>query len=154
MRPFRAAVLIAIVLGCAHCAGPISRLPDLDKASLQAEQRTEQIAQMRDYYAGVSRVDRVAFRLRVANRPFCHGWESAQIGLHAVTPRSLPHRFRSFASAALAVGWSRPTVISVAEASPAAQAGIRGHDEITALDGELPDAQPNRVLLLSATSMR
>lgn len=137
MRPLRAAVPIAIVLGCAHCAGPVSRLPELDKTAVQAEQRTEQIAQMRDYYAGLSRVDRVAFRLRVANRPFCHGWESAQIGLHAVTPRSLPHRFRSFASEALAIGWSRPTAISVVEGSPAAQAGIREHDEITALDGEL-----------------
>jgi hypothetical protein len=136
MRPVRA-ILIATALGCAHCAGPVSRLPELDKAAVQAEQRTEQIAQMRDYYAGLRRVDRVAYRLRVANRPFCHGWESAQIGLYAVTPRSLPRRFRSFASEALGIGWSRPTVISVAEASPAAQAGIRESDEIIALDGEL-----------------
>jgi hypothetical protein len=62
---------------------------------------------------------------------------SAQIGLYAVTPRSLPRHFRSFAAEALDLTWVRPTVISVSDHSPAANAGIRDHDEIIALNGEL-----------------
>jgi hypothetical protein len=54
-----------------------------------------------------------------------------------VTPRSLPRHFRSFAAEALDLTWARPTVISVSDGSPAAQAGIRDHDELVALNGEL-----------------
>lgn len=92
---------------------------------------------MRSYYAGLHRVDNVAFQLRVANVEFCKKQVSAQIGLHAVTPQSLPAHFRSFATEALNLTWARPTVISVDDNSPAAQAGIRDHDEIIALNGEL-----------------
>lgn len=128
--------VVCLVAACAACA-PVSRLPDLDAKAVAAEQRREQIAQMRTYYAAVHRVDNVAFRLRVANREFCKTRVSAQIGLDAVTPRSLPKHFRSFAAEALDLTWARPTVISVADGSPAAKAGIRDHDEIVALDGAL-----------------
>lgn len=132
-RKVAALLCLMALTGCA----PVSRLPDLDAKEVAAEQRREQIAQMRSYYAAVHRVDSVAFRLRVANRVFCKDRISAQIGLYAVTPRSLPRHFRSFAAEALDLAWARPTVISVADGSPAAQAGIRDHDEIIALNGEL-----------------
>jgi len=138
LRP-RAAVLVLVllpVLAGAGCA-PVARLPALDQKAVEAEQRREQIAQMRSYYAAVHRVDNVAFRIRVANSNFCKDKVSAQIGLYAVTPRSLPHRFHSFAAEALDLTWARPTVISISDGSPAAAAGIRDHDEIIALDGEL-----------------
>jgi len=131
----RAAVLL-LVLACAGCT-PVSRLPALDAKAVAAEQRREQISQMRSYYTGLHRVDNVAFQLRVANVAFCKKQISAQIGLYAVTPQSLPQHFRSFAAEALNLTWARPTVISVADNLPAAQAGIRDHDEIIALDGEL-----------------
>ena len=132
----RVALLCLLAFVAAGCA-PVSRLPDLDAKAVAAEQRREQIAQMRSYYAAIHRVDNVAFRLRVANRTFCKDRVSAQIGLYAVTPRSLPRHFRSFAAEALDVTWARPTVISVSDGSPAAQAGIRDHDELVALNGEL-----------------
>lgn len=135
MLRLRAAVLL-LVLVCAGCT-PVSRLPALDAKAVEAEQRREQIAQMRSYYAGLRRVDNVAFQLRVANVEFCKKKVSAQIGVYAVTPQSLPQHFRAFASEALDLTWARPTVISVDDGSPAAQAGIRDHDEIIALNGEL-----------------
>jgi hypothetical protein len=128
--------VLLFVLACAGCK-PVSRLPALDEKAVAAEQRREQIAQMRSYYAGLHRVDNVAFQLRVANVEFCKKQVSAQIGLYAVTPQSLPRHFRSFASEALDLTWVRPTVISVSDNSPAARAGIRDHDEIIALNGEL-----------------
>ena len=95
---------------------------------------------MRSYFAGLHRVDNVAFKLRIANRPFCRQRVAPQIGLFAATAQSLPRRFHSFAGEAMGVGWTRPQVISVADGSPAAQAGIRERDEIVALNGELISA--------------
>jgi Zn-dependent protease with chaperone function len=127
--------LAGLLLGAA-CA-PVSRLPALPVEEVLAEQRLEQIAHIRKYYAELHRVDTVAFRIRVANRADCGGWESAQIGLYAATPQSLPSKYRSYSREALDLTWMRPTVISVVEGSPAALAGIVSGDEIIALNGEL-----------------
>lgn len=83
----------------------MSRLPQLPKDDVEAEKRTEQVAQMRAYFAELHRVDSVGFRIRTANRADCHGWETAQVGLTAVTPQSLPHRYRSFSAEALNLTW-------------------------------------------------
>ena len=127
---------MAMAALCAACAMPESRLPDLPQDAVAAEQRAQQIAQLRRYYAELRRVDSVAFRLRTANVADCKDWVSAQIGVYAVTPRSLPRRYQSYAAEALNIGWTRPTAISVADESPAAKAGIRVGDEITAFNGE------------------
>lgn len=127
---------IAGALLCAACATPVSRLPQLAQDEIDAEQRRQQIAQMRDYYGQLHRVDTVAFRIRTANRADCNG-EVAQIGLFAATPQSLPRKYRSYAQEALGLSWARPTAISVVEGSPAAQAGIVTGDSVIALNGEL-----------------
>ena len=64
MRACRWAGVIAGLWLCAGCAAPESRLPDLPAQEVAAEQRRQQIAQMRDYYAQVARIDNVAFRIR------------------------------------------------------------------------------------------
>lgn len=115
----------------------MSRLPQLPKSEVDAERRTEQVAQIREYFAQLHRVDTAAFRIRTANRADCKERVSAQIGLYAATPQSLPRKYKTFASEALHLTWARPTVISVVDGSPAAQAGIANSDEITALNGEL-----------------
>lgn len=120
---------------CAGC-GPVSKLPALDQDEVKAEQRREQIAQMRGYFSELHRVTSVAYRIRVANRSFCRERVAALIGVFAATPQSLPRRFRSFAHEAMDLSWARPTVISLVDDSPASQAGIRDHDELISLDGE------------------
>lgn len=129
------AVLTGVVLVGA-CA-PVSKLPALPADEVRAEQRLEQIAYIRKYYAELHRVDTVAFRIRTANSADCHGWGSPQIGLHAATPQSLPSKYRSYSREALDLTWMRPTVISVVDGSPADKAGIVKGDEITSLNGEL-----------------
>ena len=121
---------------CAACAGPVTSLPPLPKDAVEAERRSQQIAQIKDYFARLSRVDSVAFRIRTANRADCKQSVSAQIGLYAVTPQSLPHKYRSYSAEALNLTWQRPTAISVVDGAPAAQAGIVAGDEIVAFDGE------------------
>lgn len=136
MRLYAWCVVSSVTLLGAACA-PVSKLPALPANEVLAEQRLEQIAHIRKYYTELHRVDTVAFRIRTANRADCDGWESAQIGLHAATPQSLPSRYRSYSREALDLTWMRPTVISVVEGSPAAAAGIVKGDEIVALNGEL-----------------
>lgn len=121
---------------CAACSGPASQLPSLSAEDVAAERRKQEIAQLRDYYAQLQRVDTVAFHIRTANRAECKDWISAQIGLHAVTPQSLPRKFKSFSAEALNLTWARPTVISVVDRSPAAVAGIKTGDELIAFNGE------------------
>lgn len=116
---------------------PESLLPALPQDEIDAEQRRQQIAHIRDYYGQVHRLDTVAFRMRVANRKDCKKWVSPQIGLYAATPDSLPRKYRSYAREALDITWARPTLISVVEGSPAAQAGLKRGDQITALNGDL-----------------
>lgn len=118
---------------CASCAVPISQLPGVSPDAVEAEHRTEQVAQIRDYYAQLARVDNVAFRLRVANREFCKT-TAAQIGMHAAAVESLPRKYRSYSNEALGVDWTKPTVISVADGSPAAAAGIKNGDQILRLN--------------------
>lgn len=103
---------------------------------VEAEQRKQQTDQLRDYFALLTRLDNVAFRLRVANRDDCKNWTWAQIGLNAGTVPSLPRKYRSFSHEALSVSWTRATVLSVAERSPAAAGGIKIGDQLLTVNNE------------------
>lgn len=118
---------------------PTSQLPDLPAGEVAAEQHKQQIDQIRDYFAALSRVDDVGFHIRVANREFCKNTE-AQIGLYAATVRSLPHKYRSYSQEALQLSWTQPTALAVASGSPAAVAGIKSGDQVLTLDNEVVPA--------------
>ena len=123
------------LLLCAACA-PVSKLPPLLGDEIKAEQRKQQIAQLRSYLGQLSRLDNVAFQLRVANRDDCEDRAWAQIGLIAGTVPSLPHKFRSFSHEALSVSWTHATVLTIADNSPAAAAGIKTGDELLTFNNE------------------
>jgi beta-barrel assembly-enhancing protease len=136
--------LIAGGLLCTAC-GPISKLPPLPSEEVEAERRKQQIDQIRDYFGQVSRLHSVAFRLRVANRDDCKDWVWAQIGLDAGTVTSLPRKYRSFTHEALSVSWTRATVLSIADTSPAAAAGIKPGDHLLTFNNEpVPRAETAR----------
>jgi beta-barrel assembly-enhancing protease len=126
---------VASSLLCAAC-GPISRLPPLPPDEIEAEHRKQQVDQIRDYFAQVNRLHNVAFRIRVANHDDCKKWAWAQIGLDAGTVGSLPRKYRSFTHEALSVSWTQATVLSVAETSPAAVAGIKPGDHLLTFNNE------------------
>ncbi len=140
MRGRRFPAVIASALLCASCAEPIAQLPEISAAAVATEHRTEQIAQIRDYYETLARLDRVAFHIRVANRVLCAA-QSAQIGMHAVTVKSLPRKFQSYSREALNVSSTEATVISVADGSPAAEAGIKTGDQVLTFDNEAVSAK-------------
>jgi len=111
------------------------KLPDLPADAVEAEHRKQQIAEMREYYEQLARVDTVAFRLRVTNSQFCEN-VGAQAGMFVATVQSLPRKYRSYANEALNLSWVHPTVISVVPGSPAAYAGIKVGDQIAFLDDD------------------
>jgi Peptidase family M48/PDZ domain len=113
---------------------PAIRLPAIPAGDLAVEERSEQVAQIRHYYAELARLDTVAFRIRVANREFCKR-VTPQIGLYAAAVPSLPSKYRSFANEALNVGWTKATAIVVVPGSPAANAGIVPGDKILTFGG-------------------
>jgi len=123
------------ILVCFACA-PVSKLPPLPTGEIETEQRKQQIAQLRGYLGQLSRLDNVAFQLRVANRDDCKDRAWAQIGLFAGTVPSLPRRFRSFSHEALSISWTHATVLSVADNSPAAAAGIKSGDQLLTFNNE------------------
>lgn len=138
-----AGLLLNAFLLCAACA-PNSKLPPLPAAEVEAEQHNQQIAQLRTYFAQLSRLDSVAFRLRVANRDDCKDRAWAQIGLIAGTVPSLPRKYRSFSHEALSVSWTYATALSVADSSPAALAGIRPGDQLLTFNNEpIPRLSPS-----------
>ena len=116
-------------LVCAAC-GPISKLPPLVSEAVEAERRNQHIEQIREYFAKRGRLHNVAFRIRAANRDECKNRALAEIGLEAGTIESLPREHRSFAHEAISVNWTQATVLSVAETSPAAIAGIKPGDHV------------------------
>jgi Zn-dependent protease with chaperone function len=132
---WRLCLVIAGVWLCAACS-PSAKLPALSRDEIAAEKRKQEIAQLRDYYAQLHKLDTVAFRIATANREFCKDWVSAQIGLYAATPKSLPRKFHSFSAEALGLRWVRATVISVSDGSPADIAGFKNADELISFNGE------------------
>jgi Zn-dependent protease with chaperone function len=128
-------LVLQVILACAACA-PVSRLPPLPTAQVEAEQHKQQVVQLRHYLGQLSRLHNVAFQLRVANRDDCKDRAWAQIGLIAATVPSLPRKFRSFSHEALSVSWTRATVLSVADKSPAAAADIRPGDRLLTFNNE------------------
>ncbi len=133
--------LIASYLLCAAC-GPISKLPPLPSDEVEAEVWKQQIDQVRDYFSQLGRLHNVAFRIRVANRDDCKDWAWAQMGLDAGTVASLPRKYRSFGQEALSVSWTQATVLSVADKSPAAAAGIKPGDHLLTFNNEpVPSSQ-------------
>ena len=117
------------------CA-PTTKLPPLPSAEVEAEQRKQLVDQLRDYFAQLTRLQNVAFRVRVANRDDCKERTSAQIGLAAGSVASLPRKYRSFTHEALSVSWTQATVLSVADTSPAATAGIKPGDHLLTFNNQ------------------
>ena len=136
MRGYWFAAAWASALLCAGCAGPVSRLPEASATDIATEQYRQLLTQARAYYADRRRVDNVAFRIRTANTRFCEKRVTAQIGLFAGTVRSLPRRYHAVAAQALNLDWDTARVISVADGSPAALAGIAPGDDVLAFNGE------------------
>jgi hypothetical protein len=119
---------------CTACAGPDAVVPSLTLGEIADERRRQEIAQLRDYFAELTKLNTVAYRITTANREFCDKWVIPQIGLFATTPASLPSKYRKFSREALGLRWVRATVISIVPDGPAAKAGMKDRDELVSFN--------------------
>jgi Zn-dependent protease with chaperone function len=120
---------------CTACAGPDAVVPSLTLGEIADEKRRQEIAQLRDYFSELSKLNTVAYRVTTANREFCDKWVIPQIGLFAATPASLPSKYRKFSREALGLRWVRATVIAIVPDGPAAKAGMKDKDELVSFNG-------------------
>ncbi len=127
---------ILVVWLCTACAGPDAVVPSLTLGEIADERRRQEIGQFRDYFAELTKINTVAYRITTANREFCDKWVIPQMGLFAATPTSLPSKYRKFSREALGLRWVRPTVISIVPDGPAAKAGMKEKDELISFNGE------------------
>jgi membrane-associated protease RseP (regulator of RpoE activity) len=127
---------VLLVWLCAACAGPDANVPSLTLGDIADERRRQEIAQLRDYYDQLNKLNTVAYRITTANREFCKQWVIPQLGLFTATPTSLPSKYRKFSREALGLRWVRPTVISLVPDGPAAKAGIADKDELVSFNSE------------------
>ncbi|HEY4142158.1 MAG TPA: M48 family metallopeptidase [Pseudolabrys sp.] len=125
-----------IVWLCSACAGPDAVVPSLTLGEIADERRRQEIAQLRDYFAELNKLNTVAYRITTANREFCDKWVIPKIGLFAATPASLPSKYRKFSREAFGLRWVRATVISIVPDGPAAKAGMKDKDELISFNGE------------------
>ncbi len=128
--------ILLIVWLCTACAGPDAVVPSLTLGDIAAERHRQEVAQLRDYFSELNKLNTVAYRITTANREFCGKWVIPQLGMFAATPTSLPSKYRKFSREALGLRWVRPTVISLVPDGAAAKAGIQDKDELVSFNGE------------------
>jgi membrane-associated protease RseP (regulator of RpoE activity) len=126
---------LLVVWLCAACAGPDAVVPSLTLGDIADEKRRQEIAQLRDYFAELTKFNTVAYRITTANREFCDKWVIPQLGLFAATPASLPSKYRKFSREALGLRWVSATVISLVPDGAAAKAGMKDKDELISFNG-------------------
>lgn len=126
--------LVAAV--CVACAGPSTNIPGVTSDEVASERRKQQIFQIQNYFSQLGRLQNVAYRLTHANRTDCKDDVAPRLGFSAITPNELPGKYKELAIDALGLSEGTSTIVSVAEGSPAAKAGIRQGDELVSLDGE------------------
>jgi Zn-dependent protease with chaperone function len=108
-------------------------MPPVDSAALDAEAETQKRLVVGQHLAEVRQLHRIVYPMLAANAALCGARTAWGTGLLAETDED---QGRLFAAAAQAAGLGPlPTVIGVADGSPAARAGIVAGDRIVAVGG-------------------
>jgi hypothetical protein len=132
-----------VAVSCVACAGPSTTFPEIPPGEIFSERRRQQVLQIHTYYAQLARLNKVAYRIAQAGRADCKDQLTYDFGFSSVAPNDLPERFRHLAIEALGQDAGTSVVMSVAEGSPAAKAGIAAGDELVSLNGRrVPATKP------------
>jgi Zn-dependent protease with chaperone function len=124
--------VLAVVAALAACA-PVTRVPLIDSAALDAETQTQKRLVVAQHLADLRQLHRIVYPMLAANAPLCGRRTAWSTGFIAET--SDDHG-RLFAAAAEISGLgSALTVVALAEGSPAARAGVIQGDRIVAVGG-------------------
>lgn len=131
----------------AGCAGPSTSAPGVTADEVANEKRQQQTFQIQNYHAQSARLNNVAFRLTVANREDCRDAVGPRAGFNAISAADVPAATRELAIAALRLDPQRPTIVAVADSSPAAKAGLAPGDIIASIDGSPAPSSDTRAWL-------
>ena len=132
---------LILALTLAGCAGPVTLPPQGSSAEIQAETQREKELAYKKTVEDQDRVYNVAFPLLAANADFCGDQTVPAFGMTAWNIDSVSAGSR-VAAANLYNLQPRLAVQYVADASPAAKAGIRSGDFIVAINGQgIPDGK-------------
>lgn len=141
---FRCAVGLGLAASCAACAGPSTTFPGIPPDEIAAERRKQQVLYIQTYFSRRARLNKVAHRVAHAARPDCKDKVEHHFGFNTLAPNDLPERYKELAVEALGLDAGTSAVISVAEGSPAAQAGIAVGDELVSFNGRrVPQTRPS-----------
>jgi len=132
---WRGIAAVCVALPVLACAGPSAYIPDVDAREIREERRRQVEDHLRTYVAQYARLYGVYHRVATANTEFCPH-VAPRHGFAAVTPQELPEGYRLAGRSALALDRHRPTVVVVADGSPAAKAGLAVGDILLAFNGE------------------
>lgn len=108
-------------------------LPDV-AASAEPAQNVQQVAELRELQALDQRVADIGWRLATANLALCPQ-QVVATGITLHTASQYVQAYRGAAQAAFGLVGDDPGVLSVAQGSPAWEAGIRPGDRLVAIDG-------------------
>ncbi len=125
------ALLPALITSCA----PVTRLPTIDPALVEQERRLQQNLAIRTWQKDISRLHRVAAPLLRVATPECPGELHGQPGFLTVTDSTFPEAMHRTAREIYRGISTRLVILDVLPESPAAAAGLREGDLLTALNG-------------------
>lgn len=131
----RGIAAVCVVLPILACAGPVADFPIVDSDEIREERRRQVEDHLRTYVLQYARLYAVYHRVATANTEFCPH-VAPRHGFAAVTPQELPEGYSSAGRSALQLDREHPTVIVVADGSPAANAGLAVGDILLAFNGE------------------
>lgn len=130
MRKVIGAMVVALA---AACASPQTARPTLETGEIAAEQNRQALFVLEQRAGEYQRIYAIAERLYRANLEFCHRTSPA-IGVRVENLHDYPREFRAAASNLWGLS-DQPSVLWVAEDSPAATAGLRARDRILSVNG-------------------
>lgn len=130
MRAVAATLILVLIAGCA----PKSKFPDIDPSLAEEEARKQRIAVVEAQIRDHDRLWDVSFGIAASNVELCGDKVARQYGFRAVTLDGLDNAWKDAWRSALGVG-NRPTVMIVADGSPASRAGLRPGDRLLGIGG-------------------
>ena len=124
------ATLLILIAGCA----PKSKFPDIDPSLAEDEARKQRVAVVEARIRDHARLWNLSFRIAAANAELCGDKVAWRYGFRTATLDLFDGPWKDAWRTVLGVG-DRPTVLTVAEGSPASRAGLRPGDRLLGIGG-------------------
>ncbi len=119
---------LSILLSVGACAGPIAKIPALDRAAVAAEQQRQQAQVVATHLQQLERLQSIAWPVLKANADLCGKATRPSIGLTLSDARDMSRQIRGLR--AQDVRLEGVTIAAVAAGSPAAIAGLKAGDTL------------------------